>query len=62
LLTNYVAFRGRQGATDWANFVQSFAALQESASLTGRLGSSAFRLSMAAASMSLAGSCFSPGT
>src|SRR5437588_1482085 len=30
-----------------------------SASLIGRLGSSAFRLSTAAASMSLAGSCFS---
>src|SRR5262245_64209506 len=31
-----------------------------SASLIGRLGSSAFRLSAAAVSMSLAGSCFSP--
>src|ERR1043166_2265392 len=31
-----------------------------SASLIGRLGSSAFRLSTAAASTSLAGSCFSP--
>jgi hypothetical protein len=31
-----------------------------SASLIGRLGSSAFRLSTAAVSMSLAGSCFSP--
>src|SRR5215469_12725620 len=30
------------------------------ASLIGRLGSSAFRLSTAAVSMSLAGSCFSP--
>jgi hypothetical protein len=31
-----------------------------SASLIGRLGSSAFRLSTSAVSMSLAGSCFSP--
>jgi len=31
-----------------------------SASLIGRLGSSAFRLSTTAVSMSLAGSCFSP--
>ena len=36
-----------------------FAALHESASLIGRLGSSAFRLSTTAASASLAGSCFS---
>jgi hypothetical protein len=35
------------------------AAVHESASLIGRLGSSAFRPSTAAASMSLAGSCFS---
>jgi len=34
--------------------------VHESASLIGQLGSSAFRLSTAAASMSLAGSCFSP--
>ena len=33
---------------------------QMSASLIGRLGSSAFRLSTTAVSMSLAGSCFSP--
>ena len=39
---------------------QFYAALHESASLIGRLGSSAFRLSTAAALMSLAGSCFSP--
>ena len=38
----------------------SIAAVHESASLIGQLGSSAFRLSTAAASMSLAGSCFSP--
>src|SRR5215469_18769050 len=37
-----------------------FVAVHESASLIGQLGSSAFRLSTAAASMSLAGSCFSP--
>src|SRR5262249_61546830 len=36
-----------------------FVAVHESASLIGRLGSSAFRLSMTAVSMSLAGSCFS---
>src|SRR5271167_1688923 len=36
-----------------------FAAVHESASLIGRLGSSAFRLSTTAVSMSLTGSCFS---
>ena len=37
-----------------------YAAVHESASLIGRLGSSAFRPSTVAAAMSLAGSCFSP--
>src|SRR6201982_3594271 len=36
-----------------------FAALHESASLIGRLGSSAFRLSITTVATSLAGSCFS---
>ena len=37
-----------------------FAALHESASLIGRLGSSAFRLFTTTVATSLAGSCFSP--
>src|SRR4029077_7984963 len=36
-----------------------FVAVHESASLIGRLGSSAFRLSITTVAMSLAGSCFS---
>ena len=40
--------------------LQNAAKLNKSASLIGRLGSSAFRLSTTAVSMSLTGSCFSP--